>query len=438
MRIHTALVVAAVAAPVATPVLAQSYARVELLTPGGPLPFVVESDRFNPTGRPGGAFNLDLTIINGEERLGGGNISAVPDRYDGLFLWPLESYGSRIQGQLISSTLTAESIRDLVAEGEWVTNRRSGPVRVPLVIGRARGPSDRFDPIIPRAPLTPADVEPAPFGGRWSVDFEDDEDLAVGEFEVDRATGRATGTFLTVTGDYRFLEGRVDGELMRLSAFDGAHAFLFHARMQEDGSIEGDFWSGTWHHETWKAVQDGDASLPDAFGLTEVTVERFDRETLGRFEFTSLEGEPTTLAQVAPPGEPRVLMVFGSWCPNCHDATVFMKELHESYSDEGLKIVGLAFEHSTDPRVSIPNVERYIEAKGVPYEILIAGYSQKDDATESLGFLDRVRSYPTTVFIDRAGFVRAVHQGFTGPATGVRYEQLRERFTEIIESMLED
>jgi hypothetical protein len=72
-------------------------------------------------------------------------------------------------------------------------------------------------------------------------------------------------SFLTPAGDYRHLAGRVDGDLMRLSTFDGAHAYLFHARMQPDGTIAGDFWAGNWHHATWTAVR----ALPVEDGLGE-------------------------------------------------------------------------------------------------------------------------------------------------------------------------
>ena len=36
---------------------------------------------------------------------------------------------------------------------------------------------------------------------------------------------------MTETGDYRYLDGVVSGSKMYLSAFDGAHAFLFNKKM---------------------------------------------------------------------------------------------------------------------------------------------------------------------------------------------------------------
>ena len=50
----------------------------------------------------------------------------------------------------------------------------------------------------------------------------------MGEFS--QAGDSVAGTFLTETGDHRFLAGQVRGAEMYLSTFDGAHAFLYKAR----------------------------------------------------------------------------------------------------------------------------------------------------------------------------------------------------------------
>ncbi len=50
--------------------------------------------------------------------------------------------------------------------------------------------------------------------------------------------------------------------------------------------------------------------------------------------------------------------------------------------------------------------------------------------------IDQVRSYPTAIFLHSDGRVRAVHQGFTGPATGAAYTELREHYVAIVEELL--
>lgn len=67
--------------------------------------------------------------------------------------------------------------------------------------------------------------------GIWETNFEpgtEDHYIAKGIFT--QREQLVKGTFRTTTGDYRFLEGVVDGDSLKLSTFDGAHAFLFTAR----------------------------------------------------------------------------------------------------------------------------------------------------------------------------------------------------------------
>ncbi len=54
-------------------------------------------------------------------------------------------------------------------------------------------------------------------------------DTTVGEFKQNGS--ELTGTFLTTTGDYRYLQGSVSGNKLYLSTFDGGHAFIFIARI---------------------------------------------------------------------------------------------------------------------------------------------------------------------------------------------------------------
>ena len=144
---------------------------------------------------------------------------------------------------------------------------------------------------------------------------------------------------------------------------------------------------------------------------------------------------PAWLA-LAPHGSPRIVEVFGSWCPNCHDATRLLTELHANYKDRGLVVLGLAFEHSADEQKAIAAVRTYKDDLSVEYPLLIAGLSDKKRASEMLPVLDRVRSFPTTLFIDADGDIRAVHSGFSGPATGDAHTELREQFIAHIEAML--
>mgnify|MGYP000647380762 CR=1 FL=1 len=132
-------------------------------------------------------------------------------------------------------------------DGAW-TKRTAAEEPVRLAFHATKGASARFAP-----ETSGGDGAPASVAGRYSVRFEKDARPAVGIFEGDGAS--VIGTFLTATGDYRYLAGSYDHGRLRLSCFDGAHAFLFDARATKDG-LAGTFHSGATWKDAWTATRD--------------------------------------------------------------------------------------------------------------------------------------------------------------------------------------
>ncbi len=285
-----------------------------------------------------------------------------------------------------------------------------------------------------RAPYEAVDAATAEaWSGRWAVDFESEEKPSVGIFDV-AADGTATGTFLTVPGDYRFLGGglRDGGRTLELMGFDASHVFLFRVVKAEDGRLSGDFWSGDHWHEGFTATKDPHVRMADALDQTRWTGEA----SLEALAFPDLDGNPRSLDDPEFAGRARILQLFGSSCPNCHDASLYLADLHRRYGDRGLSILGLAFEVTGDVERDIEMVRRYADRHGVEYPLLLAGLYNKTKALEALPLLDKIRSFPTTIFLHGDGRVRGVYTGFAGPATGVEYDALRTTFESIIEELL--
>jgi len=129
--------------------------------------------------------------------------------------------------------------------------------------------------------------------GRWNVSFigrNSEVTKVIGEF---KQTGtKLTGTFLTSTGDYRYLEGIVSGDSLMLSGFDGRHAFLFTARFTDDKTlVNGKFYSGATATECWVATRNGSIKLPDGYAQTRLQ----DGESKLNFAFTSLDGTKVSI-----------------------------------------------------------------------------------------------------------------------------------------------
>ena len=277
-------------------------------------------------------------------------------------------------------------------------------------------------------------LSPAGLVGRWAVKFESSDDPAVAIFKKANDSNQLLGTFLTTTGDYRFLAGEAKADSLELSCFDGAHAFLFKARLDDGRILNGDFWSSSTWHEAWTAKLDPDVKLPDDFKQTTAS----DGVEFGSLSFPDLDGKLRKLDDEKFAGKARIIYVFGSWCPNCHDAGEYFASLEKKYGNKGLSILGLAFELTGEFERDSEQVKKYLRRHGSTYPVLVAGIADKADASKRLPILDRVRSYPTTIFLDGNGKVKAVHTGFTGPATGKSFEELKSKFEKLIEECLDD
>ncbi len=272
--------------------------------------------------------------------------------------------------------------------------------------------------------------------GRFATTFISsdlkDTTQAVGEF---KQTGNIVkGTFLTPTGDYRFLEGVVDGKQLSLSCFDGGHAFLFTADIQPDKSLKnGKFYSGFSSLENFTAVKDENAKLPDAYSLT------FLKPGFKKlnFSFPDLNGKNISINDDRFKGKVTVVQLLGSWCPNCMDETAYLAPFYDKIKSQGVEVVGLAYERTTDFNKSKINVDRLKKRFNVNYPLLITGYTNdKEEVSKSLPMMSKFLAFPTAVIIDRKGDVRKIHTGFSGPGTGKHYEEFVNEFEKLINDLI--
>ena len=270
--------------------------------------------------------------------------------------------------------------------------------------------------------------------GEWSAVFKDSQGTSPAQGELVQQGERVTGTFLTPTGDYRYLEGSYEDGVLRLSTFDGAHAFLFRAEAQADGTLEGDFWSRGSYHATWKArrVAAGQPVLPDAWTQVGLT----NREGRFGFHFPDLDGHDVASSDPRFAGKVVLVNVFGSWCPNCNDEAPLLADWYRRYHDRGLEIVGLAYEYTGDPARDAQFVRRYAARHGITYPLLLAGTSDKKAAAKTLPDLTAVLAFPTSIFLGRDGRVRKIYSGYAGPGTGEHHEELVAEWEKLLGGLL--
>ncbi|PPK84095.1 AhpC/TSA family protein [Neolewinella xylanilytica] len=306
-----------------------------------------------------------------------------------------------------------------VIEGVWVVHYREN-YRIPFkaYFGKDfRFTSLRKEPV---ADLT----------GTWAVDFAGSGAEAgyPGVAEFRQQGNELTGTIRTETGDYRYLEGTVQGNKMYLSVFDGSHAFLFEALIREDGSLTGTFRSGRHYITDWTAERDAEAELTSPDELTRL------REAVPlAFAFPTAEGDTVRLADIQ---GPKLVQLFGTWCPNCRDETNFLKQYLAGNDVEDLQVIALAFEqYGAEDDRSKAAVRRYRDNMEVDWPILLAASNDKREAGQALPMLNKVISYPTLLFVDRNNRVRRIHTGFNGPATS-KYADFARSFDATVKELI--
>jgi peroxiredoxin len=383
-------------------------------------------------GVPTGIYRATLTLPGGElpvgldlEREGSSTVGYLINGPERVKLDEVTVAGTHLEIRMpgYENRLIADARGDEL-QGEIILVKAGGKLQhIPLQA--RRGAAYRF--------FEAAAPDSVDVSGRWAVTFTDDDgnpELAVGEFT--QSHDIVNGTFLAETGDHRYLAGQVKGDELYLSTFDGAHAFLYKAKVTAAGGISGDFWVGTAHHEHWSGKRDPNAALPDAYALTNIRAgsKQFD------FAFPDLAGNTVTSKDPALQGKVLIVALAGSWCPNCHDEAAFLEPLYREYRDKGVEIVSLMFEHFGDFPQAAEATHRFREHYGIEYTTLIAGISNKDEAARKLPMLDRVYAFPTTIFVDRKGRVRKIHTGFSGPATGAHYTEFVDEVKTTLDQLL--
>jgi len=385
-----------------TPSLQTGYWQATISLPGGMIETGIEISLDDG--------DYSASLINGQERVRIDEV--VFDGNELLLRFP--AFNNEIRATLADGRLS----------GELILVKRFGETQV-MPFAAAPGNA---------APVQERGSANHDLSGRWAVQFHEPDGsstAAIGEFAQRGA--RLFGTFLTPNGDHRFLAGHVRGDHFHLSTFDGAHAFIFAGSINEEGSIaDADFWSGTTWHQTWSGVRNQSVRLPDAFSRTWLKpgYERFE------FAFPNERDETVSIDDEKFRDKVVIVTLAGTWCPNCNDEARYLAPFHRQYRDQGLEIVALMFEHFDDAGIAAEQVRRFRDKHGIEYDTLIAGISDKAEASRALPSLSAVLAFPTTIFIDRDGRVRQIHTGFSGPGTGEHFAQLQNRFTDLVTTLL--
>ncbi len=372
---------------------------------GQPIPFTFQT-------KDSAGKNI-IYVINGKEHL---LVDSLQTRADSVF----------IQMPFFESRFKARILNDGNLEGVWLKQYGKRTQVLPFIAIRNE---ERFK--ISKHPI-------ANISGRWSTDFVDNNEVTNIVAEFVQKGSYLTGTFLDPTGDYRFLEGVVSGDSLKLSTFDGAHAYLFTAKIDNVNKISGGkFYSGARSIEDWTATRNENAKPKNEFEMTKL------KPGAQKLNFSFPESNDSSEVSINDKrfkNKVVVVQILGSWCPNCMDETKFLSDYYNKNHSKGLEIIGLAYERTTDFKTSQKDLLPFKKRFNVQYPILITRVTVSDSlkTEKTLPQLESINAFPTTIFVDKKGNIRKIQSGFSGPATGQHYGEYKKEFNDIINELLSE
>lgn len=230
---------------------------------------------------------------------------------------------------------------------------------------------------------------------------------------------------------YRFFEGKVEGNTLEMSVFDGVHAFLLIGTFDErDNTWSGDLILDDGYSRPFTATPDDKAELQDPFEVIDLS----NRKVKPDLDKLAVLGE-----QIVDPeqyeGKVLIIQLMGTWCSNSQDQTRYLTQWIAEHPDNQVEILAVNYEANYSEEYGLNRIETYKQRLNIPYNIILGGPLSKTRAAGPFSFMDEIMAFPTLVFVDKQGYARYVHSYFTGPATGEYYEEFDRRFNAIVNEL---
>jgi thiol-disulfide isomerase/thioredoxin len=357
----------------------------------------------------GKAANLQGAFINGDERVTSTNGRQVRDSLVLNFDQYAESMKAILEGGELKGTI----------EGKF------GPGPPSTLQFQAQ----RFVP----QPNPPAGTVPS-IDGLWEIEVKSPKGESAWRFIVRQSGADVSAAILRVDGDTGALTGRYrDGKFV-LSHFSGERPYVMEAAPKPDGSlvITLNDYNGKRELPAYRPADARAKGLPEPTDPAQHT-RVADPSAPFEFSFPDVNGRMVSNTDARFLGKVVLVVITGSWCPNCHDEAPFLADLYRTYRARGLEVVALDFEEPAQIG-DLTRLRAFIGHYGIQYTVLVGG--DPDDVNKKIPQLVNLNSWPTTVFIGRDGLVKSIHAGFASPASGDFNGRLKAEVTARVEAML--
>lgn len=262
--------------------------------------------------------------------------------------------------------------------------------------------------------------------GKWKIKLSETK-YGLGHFK--QIGCRVKGSILTTTGDYRYLDGYIDNNKVKLQGFDGVFSFVFDLNIKKD-NFEGLMFAGKSYNTQISAIRSNDFNLQNANTMTKI----LDHESF-KLNLVDIDKKTVNIDLKEYQDTVKIIQLFGSWCPNCLDETRFINKWLEKNKSKPVKVIALAFEDFKKKKDAIKELKKSRDKLGMKYPVILVDYDKSIKPTDLLP-IDKVLAYPTTLFVNKKNQVVKVHTGFSGQATGMFFDEFVKDFNQTIDNLL--
>jgi thiol-disulfide isomerase/thioredoxin len=119
------------------------------------------------------------------------------------------------------------------------------------------------------------------------------------------------------------------------------------------------------------------------------------------FSMTDIEGTRITLSGFIANGKPIVLNFWASWCPPCK---VEMPEFDRVYQETGGEVRFIMLDLTDGQRETVQKGAQYVKEQGFSFPVYF-------DTAQEAAYAYGIRAIPTTLFIDKDGYIVTGTQG---------------------------
>lgn len=274
------------------------------------------------------------------------------------------------------------------------------------------------------------------FPHKWKFNIlsKNKPNTAYGTFQFfnDNILPHLSGSIATPYGDLGHLSGFIKNDSVFLSVFNGSFATylagkLFYSTQQKLDSIQGYIYYGSWGVEKFSAIPVSDISMKKQIHLNEI----FNPTSfILNVNWKDIYNQPITIEK----NKPLILLLMGTWCPNCTDENKLFTEWYSQLSSK-VQIIALAVERTNNSNKAIQLLQNYKTKLNIPYPIVLLSEKGNQAPFEIFPQLIKIPAFPTTIYFNKELKPVFATMGFNGPATNELYLQTQQHIKDIIQQL---